>query len=146
MKPRYLFPFWTKFLGLALIIIHMPAMLVWKMIYDDPHAPFPDSAVLFNPQHVFFILTSVTVTVGLFFVAFSKERVEDEQIIQLRLDSLHWAMYVNYLVLVSCAIFMTKSNYKEVLQFGLWFPLVFFIIRFRWVLYRLNRSLREEAK
>jgi hypothetical protein len=29
------------------------------------------------------------------------------------------------------------------LRLNLWVPLLFFIARFRWVLYRLNRSLRQ---
>ena len=38
--------------------------------------------------------------VGLIIVAFSKEKIEDEQISQLRLDSLQWAVYLNYIILV----------------------------------------------
>ena len=40
------------------------------------------------------------VLVGLFLIAFSKEKIEDEQIVQFRLDSLRWAIYLNYAILL----------------------------------------------
>ena len=83
--------------------------------------------------------------IGLILVAFAKEKIEDEQITQLRLDSLQWAIYLNYLILVVTLVFTGRQDYKDVLQLNLWVPLVFFIVRFRWVIFRLNRSLSREA-
>jgi cell division protein FtsW (lipid II flippase) len=99
---------------------------------------------LFNGQHLFFIFTILLMVIGLLLVAFSKEKIEDEQISQLRLDSLQWAVYLNYLVLIGTAIFMNRNDFKDMLYLNLWVPLAFFIIRFRWVLFRLNRSLTKE--
>jgi len=84
--------------------------------------------------------------VGLFLIAFSKEKIEDEQIAQLRLDSLRWAIYLNYLILLLSLVFTNGIDFIDILRLNLWVPLLFFIIRFRWVLYRLNRSLTIEKK
>lgn len=139
MKTRFLFPYYFKFIGLALIVIvHFPLIHLLQLAnirFDD------NDKGLFSHHHVFFILTYVFILVSLLMIAFSKEKVEDEHISQLRLDSLQWALYLNYLVLVVSLVFTTGIDATDVLRLNLWVPLVFFIIRFRWVLYRLNRSL-----
>jgi len=80
--------------------------------------------------------------IGLFLAAFSKEKIEDEQISQLRLDSLQWAIYVNYILLIVSLILSTDT--EHVLFLNLLVPLVFFIIRFQWKLYLNNRLLRKD--
>jgi uncharacterized membrane protein len=144
MKSRYLFPYWCKFLGLVLIAIHLPVMhLRHSGSWDfDSHGPGDQS--LFNGPHLFFIFTILLMVIGLLLVAFSKEKIEDEQISQLRLDSLQWAVYFNYLVLILTAVFMKWNDFRDILYLNLWVPLLFFIIRFRWVIFRLNRSLKKE--
>ena len=149
MKPKYLFPYRSRFLGLGLILLHIPVRAIWEMIYPDidehkiPTAP--QDAVLFSNTHLFFIASSLLVLAGLFLIAFSKEKIEDEQISQLRLDSLRWAIYLNYLLLILSMVFTTGIDFIDMLRIDLWVPLVFFIIRFRWVLFRLNRSLKAES-
>lgn len=139
MKTRFLLPYYFKFVGLALIVvIHFPLMHLLNLM--NVHFA-DDETSLFNRHHMFFILTYVMIVIGLLMVAFSKEKTEDEHISQLRLDSLQWAMYLNYVVLVISLVFTTGIDMIDILRLNLWVPLVFFIIRFRWVLYRLNRSL-----
>ena len=145
MKTRFLFPYWCKFLGLVLIVIHIPIMHLSGRMGFDVHASVADDTI-FSPHHIFFITTILFMVIGLLLVAFSKEKIEDEQISQLRLDSLQWAIYLNYLVLIISAVFMNHQDFKDVLYLNLWVPLAFFIIRFRWVLFRLNRSVREDVK
>jgi hypothetical protein len=100
--------------------------------------------MLFTNEHLFFIVSIILVLVGLFLIAFSKEKIEDEQISQLRLDSLRWAIYLNYLILLFSLIFTNGIDFIDILRLNIWVPLVFFIIRFRWVIFRLNRSLNLE--
>jgi hypothetical protein len=125
--------------GLALIVlVHFPLIHLLQLL----HVHFDESDTsLFNHHHVFFVLTYVVIVIGLLMVAFSKEKVEDDHISQLRLDSLQWALYLNYLILIISLIFTTGIDMIDILRLNLWVPLIFFIIRFRWVLYRLNGSL-----
>jgi hypothetical protein len=83
----------------------------------------------------------LSLVIGLVLIAFSKERIEDEQIAQLRSDSLQWAIYVNYGIFIICTIFINGSDYLGVVTYNVLSPLLFFIIRFRWKIYQLNRSL-----
>lgn len=129
MKPAFLFPYWFRYLGWSLVILHVPVAAL------DHHIGWD--------QHLFFISTTLLMSLGLFFVAFAKERIEDEQIWQLRLHSLRWAIYVNYLILILGLFFINDTFH--ILQLNLWVPLLFFIIRFRWAIYTLNRDLNRTA-
>ena len=141
MKTRFLFPYWCRFLGYGLFLVHVP----FALIFGRPHYQDPPDTSLFNSHHVFFLATTLLMTVGLLLVSFSKEKIEDEQISQLRLDSLQWALYLNYLILIITLVFTGNNDFHDILQLNLWVPLLFFIIRFRWVIFRLNRSLSQEG-
>lgn len=141
MKPQYLFPTWTRWFGLALFLVHLPVMHIWNIYHLHSY----DDGQLFNLPHLFFIATVVLMVLGLFLIAFSREKIEDEQIYQLRLSSLRWAIFANYLLLIIALIFTnSKADYKDMLRLNLWVPLMLFIIIFRWKMFRLNRSLKEE--
>lgn len=144
MKTRFLFPYWCKYLGIGCFLFHVPVVLFSKTLGFDIH-DMPDESGFFNAHHVFFLLTSLLMLVGLLLIAFSKEKTEDEQITQLRLDSLQWAIYLNYLILIISLTFTSSRDFKDILYLNLWVPLAFFIIRFRWVMFRLNRSVSREG-
>ena len=142
MKPQFLFPYWCRYLGWALVLIHVPLSMLGHAhgmvnILDGP------STGLFTGEHLFFIYTSLVMLSGLFLVAFSKEKIEDEQIWQIRLDSLRWAVYINYLLLIISLIFI--EDVAHMLDLNLYVPLIFFIARFRWMIFRLNRSVNKEG-
>ena len=148
MRTNYLFPFQSRYFGIGLILIHIPIKFLWDFYYPNgyAHQEPPTSntgSFLFSPPHLFFIGTTLMVLVGLFLIAFSRERVEDEQITQLRLDSLRWAIYLNYAILLFSLIFTNGGESDHILLLNIWLPLLFFVLRFQWVLYRLNRSARS---
>lgn len=146
MRTNYLFPFKTRYFGIALILLHIPIKLLWDHLYPGGHGHHDPTAdnngILFSPPHLFFIGTTLMVLVGLFLIAFSKEKIEDEQIVQLRLASLRWAIYLNYAILLFGLVF-TIGESDHILVLNIWLPLLFFILRFQWVLYRLKRSAKS---
>ena len=148
MQSKYLFPYRSRFVGLALILLHIPVRATWEYFYpslSEHKLPVkPGDSLLFTNQHLFYITSAILMLTGLFLIAFSKEKIEDEQIAQLRLDSLRWAIYLNYVILLLSLVFTNGVDFIDILRLNLWVPLLFFIIRFRWVLFRLNRSLTAE--
>ena len=142
MRTQFLFPYWCRYLGAVLIVAHIPIILCMKEFGLDNPNDRP-GAGFFNSHHIFFICTTLLVLTGLFLIAFAKEKIEDEQIWKIRLDSLKWAIYLNYIVLIISLIF--SEDIHHILELNLWVPLIFFIIRFRWVIFRLNRSLNVEG-
>ena len=143
MNPHFLFPYWYRYLGWGLVIAHVPMSIIGRAHGMINPLDNPPSQSLFTGEHLFFICTSLVMALGLFLVAFAREKMEDEQIWQIRLDSLRWAIYINYLVLIASLIFIYDT--AHILELNLWIPLVFFINRFRWVIFRLNRSLPKEG-
>jgi hypothetical protein len=147
MKANYLFPFQSRYIGTGLILIHIPIKLLWDKIYPGgyPHQTPPDgSSFLFSPPHLFFIGTTLMVLIGLFLIAFSKEKIEDERIVQVRLDSLRWAIYLNYAILLLSLVFTQRGDSNHILRLNIWLPLLFFILRFQWVLYSMNRPAKSD--
>src|ERR1700743_3904394 len=128
MKTRFLFPYWCRYLGYGLFLVHVPVALFSKQLGFD-HTGGKDSSDLLSSHHIFFMATTLLMAMGLFMAAFSKEKIEDEQIAQLRLDSLQWAIYLNYALLLIGMIFST--DFYHILFMNLIVPLIFFIIRFR---------------
>jgi hypothetical protein len=141
MKTRFLFPYWFRYLGLACFMAHIPVMLFFKKYHDMDN---PDTG-LFTGSHIFFIFTTLMVTIGLFLFAFSKEKIEDEQIMQLRRDSLQWAVYFNYVVLIATLIFTEHMEIGHIMMLNMWTLLLFFILRFQWAIIRNNWSAKKEG-
>ncbi|HOO67162.1 MAG TPA: hypothetical protein P5180_15330 [Bacteroidales bacterium] len=100
-----------------------------------------------------FVKTNLTLTVtGLlfiisaFFVAFSREKTEDEFIARIRLESLLWATYINYGILLFCFLFFYDFGFFYVMIFNMFTILVIFIIRFQYLLHRAKKSLSHEKQ
>lgn len=83
---------------------------------------------------------------GLILLAFSKEKMEDEHIVQLRSDSLQWAVYINYVVFAVLIFASYSITFLWLTMYNVLTLLVFFIVRFRWKMFLLNRGLTTEVK
>jgi hypothetical protein len=142
MKERFLFPYWCKYLGIVLFLAHLPILIIKKIM----HVHFDNNdPSLFSGQHIFYVATAMTMVIGLFMIAFSKEKIEDEQISKLRLESLKWAICFNYLLLIISLSFTKGYDAIDILRMNLWLPLMVFILLFRWKMYRNNRLIRDDA-
>lgn len=81
---------------------------------------------------------------GAFFVAFSKEKTEDEFIAKLRLSSLLWAVCVNYVLLFLTFIFVYGLSFYSMMIYNMFTVLIFFIVRFNYILYRNSKTMQIE--
>ncbi|MBW6480034.1 MAG: hypothetical protein K0B37_11440 [Bacteroidales bacterium] len=86
----------------------------------------------------------ISCILGGIIVAFSKEKQEDEFIAKIRLESLVWAIYINYAVLIFCTLFFYGFGFLYVMIFNMLTILLFFIIRFYFVVYKSKKSLSHE--
>lgn len=82
--------------------------------------------------------------IGALFIAFSKEKHEDEFINKIRLNSLVWATYVNYVILIISTIFVYDMTYFWVMILNMLTILVIFIVRFNWQLMKLKKEVSHE--
>ncbi|PHS51667.1 MAG: hypothetical protein COB01_09925 [Lutibacter sp.] len=89
-------------------------------------------------------LVSIVLIVGGILVSFSKTKDEDEYISKIRMESLIWATYVNYGILILAIIFVFDMSFFTVLIVNMFTVLLFFIIRFHYMLYKSKRVIEDE--
>ena len=89
-------------------------------------------------------VAAVLFIIGAVFVAFSREKQEDEFIAKTRLESLVWATYANYAILIFCFLFFFDEGFLWVMIINMFTILIFFIIRFYFILYMSKKLLSHE--
>ncbi|QHS54975.1 hypothetical protein GWR56_05255 [Mucilaginibacter sp. 14171R-50] len=144
MKPRFLFPHYFRKIGYGCFIAVILFAILFKILHPHGfaqelhHDPEPGMKLSHD-------ITALLLLFGLLFIAFSKERTEDEHISLIRLESLQWAVYLNYFLLAVAVIFTNTMELMHIILMSVWAPLAFFIIRFRWMIYRLNQDAGKET-
>ena len=178
MKPKFLFPQRYKTIGwllaipcliLGLFCLHADfkfSFLDVKLPFYYPLADtfdFNNISGKENNEYVFSEFTvknsnfnftdeiaTIGLIVGLIFVAFSKEKIEDEYVSEIRLESLQWAIYVNFGLLIFSTIFIHGMLYFWAIVYNIFTPLLIFIVRFNYILhikpYFEAKNLEKEAQ
>ncbi|TVR29295.1 MAG: hypothetical protein EA390_10050 [Balneolaceae bacterium] len=149
----YLFPNKCKLYGWILFIPSL--ILVITMYFIDIEPNFLNvkvfavayEAILQQTVYFSFIeknisldLSLIMLIMGGILVCFSKEQLEDEYIKVLRLESLVWAVYINYAVLILSILFLHELSFLYALAANMVTILIIFIIRFEWVKQKVNRA------
>ncbi|MFI2743576.1 hypothetical protein ACG2LH_12610 [Zhouia sp. PK063] len=152
MKTNYLFPNRYKKLGWLLFIPGVIFALLY-IIYEgnitffDMHVlaiAYDDLAYKIISNNVLDELASILIIIGALLIAFSKEKLEDEFISKIRLESLVWATYLNYAILLFTVIFVYSFTFLWVLMFNMFTLLIFFLIRFNWALNTSKKQMSNE--
>ncbi len=157
MSNKLLLPNKYKLIGWCLMI---PATILGLVLSFTDFEAFPIKAkafAIFNneifgkSQYLAFIETNITNTVvgalfivGAMLVGFSKEKREDEFIAKLRLSSLLWAVWVNYILLLLSFFFVYELAFLTVMMYNMFTVLIIFIVRFNYILYKNSKSVSDE--
>ncbi|MDC9722433.1 MAG: hypothetical protein PSN34_06625 [Urechidicola sp.] len=159
MKTRYLFSHkykkfgWILFtLGLVLGAIllsndfEIPSwdMNVFPLIGENSGVFTQNESLVWSDNNIADELASILLIIGGILVAFSKAKDEDEFISKIRMESLIWATYVNYIVLLLAVLVVFDMAFFNVLIYNMFTILIFFIVRFHYVLYKTKKSLSYE--
>ncbi len=149
MKTNFLFPYRFKKIGWILFIPSVVLGLLYLIFDFTPDflhvkALFLGESGLFYGSNDNLIdeIAGVFIIVSSLMIAFSKEKTEDEFLSRIRLESLVWATYVNYIVLILGILLVYGMTFFYILIVNMFTILFFFIIRFNWVLYKLKKSER----
>ncbi len=81
-------------------------------------------------------LISVLLLIGGLLVMFSKEKKEDEYINQIRLNSLQNAVFLNYILLFFCIVFIHGIPFFHVMVYNLFTIIIIYILRFHFLMYK----------
>lgn len=95
---------------------------------------------LLQGEDIFMEIWILGLLVSLLFIALSKEKVEDEMILQIRLQSMLHALWVTSLCFVLETLFLFGFAYAYSLWATLYIFLLFFILKFRYELYQLKKA------
>ncbi len=158
MKTHFLFPNAFKKIGWLLFVpsfILGTYLLLSGFDFDNSFVVKTFAIVndrLFNQSKYFnFIengildeLITVLVIVGGILVGFSKTKNEDEYISKIRYESLVWATYFNFGLLLFTTLFIFGFPYFYILIANIAAMLLFFIIRFHYKIYQLNKATNDD--
>jgi hypothetical protein len=128
-------------LGLAVLILeYEPIFLdvnLPTVFIDDFEFSSSKGLLGFVNNNILNEIFGILIIISSLFVAFSKEKLEDEYISKIRLESLVWAVYVNYGILLFSFLFIFDFSFLWVMIFNMFTVLLFFIIRFNWQISKL---------
>ncbi len=142
MKANNLMPYRLKRLGW---IILPPSLILGIMVmyfefeipgfsaiipYGDL-TPFSNGV---NKNNLTDELVSIITIVSLALIAFSEEKEEDEWVSKIRLESLQWSVYANYILLILAILLVYDMHFFEALVYNMYTILILFILRFNYVL------------
>ena len=157
MSAKYLFPAqyraigWAVFIPAALLGI-LTLFLEWEPAFFDVKVLgfFIDEVfgveklVGFTENNILNEILGILVILSGLLVAFSREKDEDELITKIRLESLVWATYWNYGILILAFLLFYDLTFYWVMVFNMFTILFLFIIRFNLVIYKLRKTTGRE--
>ena len=160
MKTSYLFPNRFKKIGWVMFILGALLGILYlifgvnsdiKMFDANVFAVIADKKWLSGidffkmvDNNILDEIVGALLIIGSIFIAFSKEKSEDEFIAKIRLESLVKATYVNYAILLFAIIFVYDWMFFWVIVFNMFTTLILFVIFFKRALYKSNKQLKNE--
>ena len=141
MRKNYLFPTTFRKIGWCLF-----AITSFICLFDGSNEDWLKvNALSVIPwgiikNSLFDELSMIGLTVSLLFIAFSKEKDEDECIANIRSNSLIWATITAYSLLIVCTMLIYDMQYLNFVFIDLFMILFLFIIKYNIELYKFRRS------
>lgn len=158
MKTHFLFPNKFKTLGWILFIPAFVITLIISIMNINVENTLNINVfALANDeifgQHEFFSVIKNSIVdelllfgliIGGVLIGFSKLKIEDEFTSKIRYESLVWATYLNYGLILFFTAFVFGMSYLNVLFYNTFTLLLFFIIRFHYQIYKLNKASKHD--
>lgn len=154
MKTHYLFPAIFRKIGWLLFVPSLATAALLRATgfqFEDaiPARVFAlyDSGILSDPQAFRMISNPIAdeilltlIIAGGILAGFSRLPNEDEMTQSIRYESLVWAVYANFAIMLLATWFLYGSIYFDVLIANMFTVLFFFLIRFQVMLYRVSKT------
>ena len=86
----------------------------------------------------------IGIAIGGILATCSKEKIEDEMISHIRLNSLLVALYINYAVLIVASLLVYDLDFLQVMIYQMFTILLVFMVVFRYQVWRLQRGADDE--
>ena len=147
MQSSILLPNKYKLIGTALLVVSLALGILVR--FRDLQFAFLNVVLREKPGDAFddkinftdeFALSGIIL--GLLFIAFAREKREDEFINKTRLESWQWAVLINYILLLIATWSVHGFAYIDVMMYNMLTIPIIFIIRFHYVMYK-TKSFTE---
>ena len=132
MRSSLLLPYKYKFIGAALLVLSL-ALGIPVRFWDFQL----ESLMNFTDE-----IALTGIILGLLFIAFAREKKEDEFINRTRLESWQWAVLINYILLLIATWAIHGLAFIDVMMYNMLTIPIIFIVRFHYVMYK-TKSLIE---
>ena len=132
-------------MGIVLMIIDLETIEINATVFAICSTKFIETQYfsLIN-TNIVSTLVGVLFIVGGLMVGFSREKNEDEYISSLRLNSLLWAVLINYILLLFAFLFIYGLSFVHVMIYNMFTTLVIFIVKFNYSLFRHSKTVSNE--
>jgi hypothetical protein len=143
MKSIPLLPHRFKLVGLALLIpgiILGILSLYFELRPDFLNVKTNTEMFFMNTQNLLDEIALTLTLLGLLAIAFSREKIEDEFVGQLRLNSLMWSFGLYYLIILLAVWVLYSDNFWTLMVYHLIMPIVFYVVLFRINILRASMS------
>lgn len=157
MKLIYLLPYSFKKVGWLLFLASVILLVLGMMLnLDSSYFTFrvfsvyssklfgPGDWFAIHPEEVAYTVVSCLFITGALFIMFSKEKVEDEFIMSIRMNALMWAVLIHFTLLLILFITVYGINFGYVVIYNIYTLLVIFILRYYYLLYQYKNQFSEE--
>lgn len=147
MKKNYLFPTTFRKIGWCLFVPF--AVLCLICLFGDVDVNLLETSVFsvipwgITKDSLFDELSMIGLTLSLLFIAFSREKDEDECIVNIRSNSLIWATMTGYFLLILCTMLIYDISYLNFVFIDLFMILILFILKYHIELYRFRRNSHD---
>jgi hypothetical protein len=131
MKNKLLFPPGFRIIGIVLLLLSVTLFIFWQQygfefsfLQTKPIRQANNISGIFEDNNLTNELIGVGLLLGLIFIAFAKESLEDERTQMLRLQSLQISHYLNYLLF---AVLLFGVNGISFMGMLLYLPYLFLV-------------------
>jgi hypothetical protein len=125
LLPSLVLGIFVRFFDFQFSFLSLP---IGKSVINEKNIHLEDTINLTDELALTGIITA------LLFIAFAREKTEDEYIAQTRLESLKWAVLINYVLLLIATWLVHGLAYIDVMMYNMLTVIIIFIIRFNYVL------------
>lgn len=142
MNAQFLLPSKCKMVGWFILVPSLIlGILKWYLLRDYRWLTYVTNVLYHNVfVDVMNTILILGILAGCLLVVFSREKQEDEFIQNLRLSSFGWAILINYLILFGCTLFFYGRGFLNIIAVNMFTTLLFYILRFNYLLIRSKRS------
>ncbi|MDD2560112.1 MAG: hypothetical protein PHE04_05530 [Bacteroidales bacterium] len=152
MKKSYLFPPVFKWIGWSIFPLFFAmgvAFLFFDYAFFDLNCKvlaLVDDGKNFKLMNndIYEEITIIGLIVSMIFIAFSKEKDEDECIAQIRMQSLVWSILIGSVLLILATVFVYGFAYATVAFLNMFLILFLFVIKFNIELHKFRRTGRDQ--